>query len=209
MSLSDIIHKIDILGGNIIGKNAFAVAYSIGNKIGYARVKLNGEVDKSSQDMNIDEVYVSDHFLTVLCNGKTLVYTRYTDDYEVIDIPNSIIIPGELESKICRGVTGDTKVFMYKIPNGDTYVMNYTGDKLRICFNAVDVYEKVLTLIYIERFDSYYVGYGWPKYKITLNVSKLNIISNPSVKGDLLMVFNSELKGIRYIKRKELFDSIY
>lgn len=208
MSLSSIISKISMLGGSIVGKNSFAISYIIGDKLRCIRIGPNGNVDKTLQNReDIIDIYISYYFLTILLENETLVYTKYTDDCEVLGKQN-IIIPGESESQICKGIVGDTKVFLYKTSNNEIYAMNYKGDKIRISFSASGNDGKILTIMCIRQFNRYYIGYGWPKYMVASNVSKMNIISNPSIGGDILMSFNDKFENIKYYVSNKLFDRL-
>lgn len=208
MSLSSIISKISMLGGSIVGKNSFAISYIIGDKLRCIRIEPNGNVDKTLQNReDIIDIYISYYFLTVLLENETLVYTKYTEDCEILGKQN-MIIPGEAESQICKGIVGDTKVFLYKTSNNEMYAMNYKGDKIRISFSASGNDGKILTIMCIRQFSRYYIGYGWPKYMVASNVSKMNIISNPSIGGDILMSFNDKFENIKYYVSNKLFDRL-
>lgn len=208
-AFDNIISKVNILGGKVIGENDFSIAYKIGDSLGCTRIKPDGTIDKSLQNRNdITDIYISNYFTTVIFDDKTLIITKYVTDYEIISKVN-MIIPGEYESEICTGITGNTPVFLYKASNNTTYVMNYKGNKFRVfLLDDSDKDGKVLTIIYMSYYDRYYVGYGWPKYKIAVNVSDITKIVNPSIKGDILMSFDKELKNVKYNINDKMFDNL-
>lgn len=199
MNISNIAHKINILGGRVVGNNDFSIAYTQNERMYCIRFKLNGEIDKHLQLRDdIEDVYVSDYFTTIVrLDDKRVIYTKYSDDGEILPEKSKILVPSIQGARIANGVYGDTKAIMCRTQAGELYVMNYQGKKYAIKAKEYNSSGKILTIVYDEADNEYCVGYGWPRYNSALNASVvMNLIEKPSNENEILVTFNSELENI-------------
>lgn len=212
MNIQNIASKVNMIGGSIIGKNDFAIAYTQNNRVYCIRFKLNGEIDKTLQSRDdIEEVIISDYFVTVLgADNKTTIYNKYKDSGEVFEKGLKIIVPGVNGAHISKGVNRKTKVFLCKTLDSRLYIINYKGKKQKIKFKESNGNGKMLLIMYREADNKYYIGYGWPRYNQTLNGNTvMYLIEKPSNEDDILMTFDSEIDNIKYTRRSSVFNGWY
>lgn len=172
VDITNVIHKIKLLGGTVLTYNPFSIIYSKDGILRLLRYYIKDNKIIRKEESGFKKYDISKHFVLVTYYTEDVgLYTLYSESTIAPRSKQIFVYSCDNKTNKCKYILqGDSEVILY-INDADTlYMVNYKGERINILdYNRRSSFD-IIGILYNVEYKKYQIGYG--KYHVENTQSK-------------------------------------